>query len=49
MPKGGFSDMERVWLYTQLEGLIYRSVTYMTVDDARRVYADHGVGLGVPD
>jgi hypothetical protein len=46
---GGVTDSDRVWLYTALDGLIYRVAVYPTARAAEQAYADHGITLGIDD
>lgn len=42
---GGFTDVERFWLYVVLDGLLYRSAVYVSAEEARAAYAAHGLTL----
>ena len=48
-PTGGTIETELVWLYTELDGLLYRGVVYHDLASALDAYAEHGVSLGIPD
>ncbi|HET8968083.1 MAG TPA: hypothetical protein VFN06_01490 [Gaiellaceae bacterium] len=44
---GGFSHVQRSWLYVVLDGHLYRSQMFETSDEAKAAYAAHGRDLGV--
>ena len=44
---GGFSHVQRSWLYVVLDGRLYRSQMFETSDEAKAAYVAHGRDLGV--
>ena len=45
---GGFSDVERTWLYVVRDGLLYRSQVFKSPLEARTAYFALGRDLGAP-
>lgn len=46
-PGGGHAQAGRVWVFTALDGLLYRTVPVSDEDEGRALYAAEGIGLGL--
>lgn len=46
-PGGGHAMAPRVWVFTQRDGLLYRTVPVTAEEAGRALYRDNGIGLGI--
>jgi hypothetical protein len=48
LPAGGFQDSTRRWLWTVVDGRVFRSALVPDERAGRQLYAEHGITLGIP-
>ena len=46
-PGGGHAMAPRVWVFTQIDGLLYRTVPVPGEEEGRALYRADGIGLGI--
>lgn len=46
-PEGGHALVNRVWVFTQVDGLLYRTVPVTEEESGRMLYRAEGIGLGL--